>query len=143
MAHALVFLALFAIALSCGYALWRLATLRRKRGARLGQETSLPYEVWYALRQTDPAGAERFLTALWDQLQAERSRAAGQAASGRGGAGLQLLLEAQVADMTRAVDALRRAHGGEPALPPALDILEEQVRRLCADVAALQPGGNA
>jgi hypothetical protein len=137
MARALISLALILIAGACGYALWRLVVLRRKRGARLQQETSLPYEVWYALRQTDEAAAERFLTALWDQLQAERSRLGGQAA-----AGLQTVLEAQVAQVAGAADALRRAHAGEPALPPALAILEERVRRLCGDVAALQPGGN-
>jgi hypothetical protein len=138
MARVLIFLALILIALACGYALWRLVLLRRKRGARLQQETSLPYEVWYALRQTDEAAAERFLTALWDQLEAERSRVAGQAT----GAGVQTLLETQVAEVAGAADALRRAHAGEPALPPALAILEERVRRLCSDVAALQPGGN-
>jgi len=137
MARALIFLALILIAGACGYALWRLVVLRRRRGARLQQETSLPYEVWYALRQTDEAAAERFLTALWDRLQAERSRLGGQAA-----AGLQTVLEAQVTQVAGAADALRRAHAGEPELPPALAILEERVRRLCGDVAALQPGGN-
>ncbi|MGA2383884.1 MAG: hypothetical protein ABSD56_04925 [Bryobacteraceae bacterium] len=142
MARALIPLALVVIAGACGFALWRLVALRRRRGARIRQETSLPYEVWYALRQTDPAAAERFLTALWDQLQAERSRVAGQAAAGGPAAGVQSLLEAQVAEMAGAADALRRAHAGEPALPPALTILDEQVRRLCGDVAALRPGGN-
>ena len=137
MARALIFLALILIAGACGYALWRLVVLRRRRGARLQQETSLPYEVWYALRQTDEAAAERFLTALWDQLQAERSRLGGQAA-----AGLQTVLETQVTQVAGAADALRRAHAGEPELPPALAILEERVRRLCGDVAALQAGGN-
>jgi hypothetical protein len=137
MARALIFLALILIAGACGYALWRLVVLRRRRGARLQQETSLPYEVWYALRQTDEAAAERFLTALWGRLQAERSRLGGQAA-----AGLQTVLEAQVTQVAGAADALRRAHAGEPELPPALAILEERVRRLCGDVAALQPGGN-
>jgi len=137
MARALIFLALILIAGACGYALWRLVVLRRRRGARLQQETSLPYEVWYALRQTDEAAAERFLTALWDRLQAERSRLGGQAA-----AGLQTVLEAQVTQVAGAADALRRAHAGEPELPPALAILEERVRRLCGDVAALQPGGS-
>ncbi|HVO35151.1 MAG TPA: hypothetical protein VMT21_06270, partial [Gemmatimonadales bacterium] len=112
-------------------------------GARVRQETSLPYEVWYALRQTDPAAAERFLAALWDRLRAERSRMAGQATAGGPGTDLQTLLETQVAEMTHAVDALRRAHAGEPAFPPALAILEEQVRRLCAEVAALQTGGSS
>ncbi len=139
MARALIFLALILIAGACGYALWRLVVLRRRRGARVQQETSLPYEVWYALRQTDEAAAERFLTALWDQLQAERSRLCGQAAIG---AAVPTLLEVQVAQVAGAADALRRAHAGEPALPPALAILEERVRRLCGDVAALQPGGN-
>lgn len=137
MARALIFLALILIAGACGYALWRLVVLRRRRGARVQQETSLPYEVWYALRQTDEAAAERFLTALWDQLQAERSRLGGQAA-----AGLQTVLETQVTQVAGAADALRRAHAGEPELPPALAILEERVRRLCGDVAALQPGGS-
>ena len=137
MARALIFLALILIAGACGYALWRLAVLRRKRGARIQQETSLPYEVWYALRQTDEAAGERFLAALRDQLEAARSREAGRAA----GAGVQTLLQAQVAEVAGAADALRRAHAGEPALPPALVILEERVRRLCGDVAALEPGG--
>jgi len=83
MARTLIPLALVLIALACVYALWRLVVLRRKRGARLQQETSLPYEIWYGLRQTDEAAAERFLAAL-----------------------------------------------------------EEPVRRLCGDVAALQPGEN-
>lgn len=138
MARALLSLTLLIIACALGYALWRLVVLRRKRGARVKQETSLPYEVWYALRQTDEAAAERFLTALWDRLQAERSRRGGQGA----GVGAQTLIETQVAEMAGAVDALRRAHGGETALPPALAILEERVRCLCGDVAALQPGGT-
>lgn len=138
MAPALIALALILIAGALAYALRRLVVLRRKRGAQLQQETSLPYEVWYALRQTDEAAAERFLTALRDQFQAARSRVAGGAA----GAGLQTLIEAQVAQVAAGADALRRAHAGEPALPPALAILEEQVRRLCADLAAAQPGGN-
>ena len=142
MARTLVPLLLAAMAVVCVVGIWRLfLALRRRRRQPRQREDVLQYEVWYALRQQDAAAAERFLAGLWDRMAAERSRPPGRA-SGGPGAAAQSLLESQVAEMAGAVEALGRAHAGEPALPPALAVLEERVKRLCSDLAAVQPGGT-
>ncbi len=121
-----------------GVAAWRLfQALRKRREPR--HEDALQYEIWYALRQRDAAAGDRFLTGLWDQMHAARSGAAGTAA--RPG-DAPALLEKQIAELARAVEVLRRAHAGETALPPALAALETKVKALCADLAALTPGGR-
>ncbi len=122
-----------------GVAAWRLIQAMRKR-REPRHEDALQYEIWYALRQKDAAAGDRFLAGLWDQMRAARSGAAGTV--GRPG-DAQALLERQIAELARAVEELRRAHAGEPALPPALAALETKVKGLCADLAALSPGGGA
>ncbi len=141
MARGLIALTLAALAGMLGIAAWRLfqALRRRRREPRL-REDALQYEIWYLLRQKDAAAADRFLTGLWDQMRAERTRVAGAAAAPD--ASLQSVLERQVAELAGAVEVLRRGHAGDAALPPALSALEERVKQLCADLAALQPGGT-
>jgi len=122
-----------------GVGVWRLIlALRKRREPRRGEE-ALQYEIWYMLRQKDAAAAERFLARLWGQMAAERSRVGAAPAAGAGG---HRLLEAQVAELSGAVEVLRRGHAGDAALPPALAVLESKVRELCGDLAALQPGGT-
>jgi type II secretory pathway pseudopilin PulG len=142
MARSLILLALVVIAGACLLALWRLSRSRRRRGNWRQRENTLPYELWYALRQKDTAAADRMLAGLWEQQRAERAQAGGGTGTGSG-AGEQSVLEAQIGEVAGAVEALRRAHAGEAALPPALDALEERVRRLCGDVAALEGGGTS
>lgn len=135
MGRTLVPLLLAAMAAVCAVALWRLLlALRRRREPRRGED-ALQYEIWYVLRQKDAAAADRFLTQLWERMRAERARAAAPAVD------RQALLETQVAEMAGAMEALRRAHAGESALPPALAALEDKVKQLCGDSAALHPGG--
>jgi hypothetical protein len=144
MARGLILLALVAIAGACILALWRLARSRRRRGDWRQRENTLPYELWYALRQRDAAAADRFLAGLWDQQRTERAQAGGGTGAGSGaGGGERSVLEAQIGEVASAVESLRRAHAGDPALPPALEALEERVRRLCSDVAALHGGGTS
>jgi hypothetical protein len=139
MARSVIALTLAIMAGALGIAAWRLfLALKRRREPRRNEE-ALQYEVWYVLRQKDPAAADRFLTGLWDRMVAERSRAAGTSAAGPE---VQKLLETQVAEIAGAVEALRRSHAGEPTLPPALADLEGRVKRLCGDLAALEPGGT-
>jgi len=126
---------------ACALAAWRLARSRRRRRGPPRQESALPYEIWYGLRQKDVAAADRFLAGMWDRRLAERTAAAaGRGGGRRSGSQVQALLESQVAEMTGAAESLRRFHAGEAGLPAALEALEERVRRLCDEFAATQEG---
>jgi len=137
MGRGLIPLLLAVMAAVCGIGVWRLIVALRKRREPGQREDALQYEIWYVLRQKDAAAADRFLTGLRDRMLAERSRFTGNPAAG---SEMQKLVETQVAEMARAVDMLKRAHAGEPELPPALADLESRVKQLCGDLAALQPG---
>jgi hypothetical protein len=135
MTRALAYVVLVVVTATVCVGVWRLARANRRRSLRRRREDTFPYEMWYALRQQKADAGDRVLEGLWAQLLAERQGVARPA--------LRALVEGQVAEMAGAIEVLRRAHIGDPALPPALAVLEERVRRLCNDLAALQPGGGA